>query len=810
LLLITHKALSNYVDQHGNPQRKKRSENLGNELAKVEGRFTEISLHNSFDTSYELIAAAFEMKKSRRIPEIDISNSIEKAFHARKKKVLFPLFASLYPLHPLTSFILPRISELVAQNERTMFTFLSSTQKNTLHDFATTHEFGDYLTPDYLYDYFEDQLRKAERASDVFQFYTRATRIGETLPVKSLRLRIVKTLALIYIIGYFEQLPPTYDVLQSIFVTNLDESVALDAALTQLRDESSVIYESHNEGFLSLREISGVNIHEQIVSEKNRVAHNTDTDLILNEHIANRPIYPTRYNDENFITRYFLVEFSKRVKVINGERFKIVPVQDSTYNTGFVKVTAPDGVFVIKYGGEIDDELKVLKAIDNLLRTATAGSVYRSELEFIRSDYLKSVDQYVDDVLSNSDFSERGSVQCEKWFSKYFQVNYELVNRHQITGTTQKARAKVLQVMMDESIQFAAINQAKKSNDVLENAPEEWSMQEKMIFWTFQKSTIDDKKEFLHVRKVILCEVANEKEKVHGENAIRFGHVYETLQSHDGKIGLRKGVIALCIAKVFGDELRKNGGARIVIREISGTGENVRNLRELPYCAETLNVVDKNPDAYTFEFVQQSEGGADIEKLAAEFDNYYVGNTKDITPHVLADAINKWYYSLANLTITSHPQYNALFEVIRKQIHHPMQFFDSELQAIEQQIGRRLPELKTELDVYINRAFSQVADLFGVESNEVDGVARAKTGMRLKDLDSAQFDVLLRDGGDAQSGGSGEQNANTFKLRKFEGKARILSNEISSALKEMRAAVTREEKEAVLEDMLKGVQNGIL
>jgi hypothetical protein len=811
LLLITHKALSNYADQYDDAKGKGQGKNRGNELAKVEGRFTEISLHNSFDTSYELIAAAFKLKKTSSFAEISDSNRIEKTFRSRGKEELTSLFAKLYPLHPLSAFILPRLSELIAQNERTMFTFLSSTQKNTLYDFAKTHDFGEFLTPDYLFDYFEDQMRKTEAASDIFKFYTRAAKIGETLPVDDLQLKIVKTIALIYIIGYFEQLPPTYDVLKSIFASKPAEIAEFDAALSRLRDEESVIYESHNEGFLSLREISGVNIREQIASEKGKVAKTAETDVILSTHVANRPIYPTRYNDENFLTRYFLMEFSKSVKVAKGERYVLSPMQKLVQGAASVKTRTHDGVFVIKYGGEIDDELTTLKAIDNLLQTATAGSVYRSELEFIRSDYLKSVDEYVDDVLSSEDFSERGSEQCEKWFSKYFQVNYELVNRHQITGITHKARSKVLEVMLDESEQFAALNQAKKSNDVLENAPEEWSMQEKMIFWTFQKSTIDGNKAFAQVRKVILGKTLPAEDLADGEEStIRFGHVYEALQSHTGKIGLRKGVIALCIAKVFGDELRENVGARIVIREISTNGGHVQNLRELPYCVDSLNTVDKNPSAYTFEFVQETEESTYIKQLAKEFDNYYVGNAKDVTPHVLADAINKWYYSLANLTVTSSPQYNALFDVARKQIYHPTQFFNGDLQAIEQEIGKGLPEVKNELDVHISRAFSEVADVFGVENNEVDGVSRAKTGMRLKDLDSAQFDALLRDGEDSQSGGFKDQNATSFKLRKFEGKARILSNEISTALKEMRAAVTREEKEAVLEEMLKGVQNGVL
>ena len=40
-----------------------------------------------------------------------------------------------YPLHPVSTFILPRLSERVAQNERTLFTFISATGESTLSAF---------------------------------------------------------------------------------------------------------------------------------------------------------------------------------------------------------------------------------------------------------------------------------------------------------------------------------------------------------------------------------------------------------------------------------------------------------------------------------------------------------------------------------------------------------------------------------------------------------------------------------------------------------------------------------------------------
>ena len=61
-----------------------------------------------------------------------------------------------FPLHPVSTFILPRLSERVAQNERTLFTFLSAEGTATLASFLDIYE-NDFtlVTPDWIYDYFE-------------------------------------------------------------------------------------------------------------------------------------------------------------------------------------------------------------------------------------------------------------------------------------------------------------------------------------------------------------------------------------------------------------------------------------------------------------------------------------------------------------------------------------------------------------------------------------------------------------------------------------------------------------------------------
>ena len=66
-----------------------------------------------------------------------------------------------FPLHPVATFILPRLSERIAQNERTFFTFLSAEGTATLPAFLDKYENEFTLvTPDQIYDYFEPLFKK--------------------------------------------------------------------------------------------------------------------------------------------------------------------------------------------------------------------------------------------------------------------------------------------------------------------------------------------------------------------------------------------------------------------------------------------------------------------------------------------------------------------------------------------------------------------------------------------------------------------------------------------------------------------------
>ena len=83
-----------------------------------------------------------------------VTNSI---VHAYKNKIVYGCF----PLAPMSAYALLHVSEIVGQNERTLFTFLSQNEEYTLNAFAESERNSfEFITVDYIYNYFEELFKK--------------------------------------------------------------------------------------------------------------------------------------------------------------------------------------------------------------------------------------------------------------------------------------------------------------------------------------------------------------------------------------------------------------------------------------------------------------------------------------------------------------------------------------------------------------------------------------------------------------------------------------------------------------------------
>lgn len=132
--------------------------------------------------------------------------------------------------------------------------------------------------------------------------------ILERLDPSSLESKIVKTLSLIYILEQFEKLQPSKDELISIYSARY-EVVEINRAIDDLIEQEYVIYLKRSNNFLRLKQTSGVDVRRKINDlielQKNRVTIKET----LNSSNFDNYMYPSRYNNDRDMTRYFSFEF---------------------------------------------------------------------------------------------------------------------------------------------------------------------------------------------------------------------------------------------------------------------------------------------------------------------------------------------------------------------------------------------------------------------------------------------------------------------------------------------------------------------
>jgi hypothetical protein len=209
LVLITHKVIGGYI-WNLPPE-------YVQEWRRIGERFLSLDVSSDPLVTYRLIAAALTTPDEETWTSYlethrqDLAQMLDKALEHR----LFPeldetqvrrwVIEGAYPLHPLTVYCLPHLSNKVAQNERTLFTFLTADDPLALSDLldrmASDGRDG-WIGPEALYDYFADALRADTGPGGVHPIWAAAEHaLRKTQDDEGLAHRLVKSLAVLQTIG---------------------------------------------------------------------------------------------------------------------------------------------------------------------------------------------------------------------------------------------------------------------------------------------------------------------------------------------------------------------------------------------------------------------------------------------------------------------------------------------------------------------------------------------------------------------------------------------------------------------------------
>jgi hypothetical protein len=695
LMLISHKDIANYID--GNLPKDKVDGWRG-----VSGRFKHLNLHNNYSQMYEIITEVirkspafwhdFLTANQKRFDDLKDRFTKNGLLDRQNPNEVITAVEGCYPLHPISTFILPRLSEKVAQNERTLFTFLSADDKYTLSAFVRSAT-GDFslLTPDYIYDYFEPLFRKEPYTSEVHKMYKLTASVLRRVEGKPLHAKIIKTIALIYLVEQFEKLPPIVDIIVDAFRDSVKSTQEIDIALKELIDNECVVYLKRSNNYLKIKETSGVDTGEEIAKVKGTLFANTRATTILNDSAFDSFMYPTAYNDEKDIIRYFDFKFldssdfwavddwEKKISDSKADGVVYAIVLQSMEEIEDIRRAILDDrephnriVFILpkKYADISKD------ALDYAATTYLQGRAADAEDEILADEYgifVEDLSEVVGAFIDGYTRPEHGNATyyylgaehilkrkaqlsglltniCGDIFRYTPVINNESVNKNELTTVAINSRTKILAGLLASEL---------SPNIGLTGTGQDVSIMRSTLIQTGVLENVDsDPKINLQPNCENMAVMLNEISRFFTANAaqkggVSFQSLYDTLTLYENGYGLKFGVIPIYIAVVL--HLYKNN---LVV---------LYRGNEVKITPELLNDINESPKEYYVVLEDWNEEKARymtrLEEVFAEFVAEREKSYNSFT--YLFFAMNRWYLSLPKFAKETTVKYKASGETER-------------------------------------------------------------------------------------------------------------------------------------------------
>lgn len=674
LMLISHKDIANYIDS--NLPKDKVDGWRG-----VSGRFKHMHLHNNYSQMYEIIAAVikkdknkwaeFKKKYQNRFDDLKDRYTKNDLLDKHNQKEIDNAVEGCYPLHPIATFILPRLSEKVAQNERTLFTFLSAEDKFTLSVFLKQAK-GAFplLTSDFIYDYFEPLFRKEPYTSEVHKIYKLTASVLRKVESKSLHAKIIKTIALIYLVEQFEKLPPMVDVIVDAYRDAVASPKEIHETLEELIERECVVYLKKSNHYLKIKETSGVNIQEEINKYIQQKLLNIDATDILNTSIFDSFMYPTAYNDNNDIIRYFDFTFisSKTYwgvenwndfivdKKSDGVIFAIIPENQSEIDKLEADVQKNKSeyrriVFVLpKKFIDVNKDTLDYAAVTALKVEASEDEILSDECDIYIDDLSEVVSSFINNYArpenGNAYYFYRGrqynfrrkaqlsgllSDICNEVFYRTPVINNESVNKNELPTVAINSRTKLLAGLLANEL---------TPNLGLTGTGQDVSIMRSTLIQTGIIENVDSNPTIQlmppdnRMRDMLLEISTFFSVNAAKKSGAKFKELYDVLTLQDNGFGLKRGVIPIYIATIL-HLYKKN----LVI---------LHNDNEVKITPELLNDINQSPQNYSVVLENWNEEKAQymalLETLFSKYVKEHEKGYNSFTYILLA--MNQWYLSL--------------------------------------------------------------------------------------------------------------------------------------------------------------------
>lgn len=606
LCCITHKSLSSYY--------KNKKDITVNSFRTVEGRFKEVRFNRSLNQNYQIISMTLIKKKNfKSIFENEYKKN-EEFYNIVCNYEIFNgvdhnlISMDCFPLNPLTTFAVVNISEMIAQNERTLFTFISDNDTNSLSTFIKNNNKG-LFNVDKVFDYFYNLFEKSDN-EEIRKLNYKAkvclSKVGDILSK-----RIIKVLTIIKIIDD-DSFISNLEMISSCLNEKKGEvSLALDKLLKEKLLKKSFATECYDFALASSKIIDS-KVDSFLISK----VKNENISSILNGIFDSEFVLPRRYNAKNKMTRFYRQKYIADFELINLNSFHVFFDKEfcdgfifNVINTGVDKEVVKSHFFKIennktvilrltekKFDKNAIREVFRIDALQYVLSEKNLDEIVRDETRLIIADEINELELVLAKMYSktntellsiykNSNFFELLSDVMDNVYSCTPVINNEMINKEaDVSMQYIKSRNTVVNLYLSKKI----LKDQEELVGFTKTSPES------TVFNSIKNTNSIEKRTVLDEIKLFL----NESEEKRNVSSV----IVNKLKN--APYGIRSGVLPLLFA--------------MAISELNNNVLFYFEKREIDLNAENINKMVSNPEKYYFS----------IEKGSNEKVNYLFGLMK--------------------------------------------------------------------------------------------------------------------------------------------------------------------------------------
>lgn len=305
-ITILHQALDRYAEHMTAGRRA--------EWAKVQGRFEDVAFEERTEQIIRLLSQAVrheggesDLRALRKQAKTYSQDAVGLGLRcgSLSPPEMQECLTGCYPLHPLTTFILGPLFRQLAQNERSLFAFLASSEPFGFQEFLreATLKDGPYRL-DKLYDYVMTSLGSTLFAQARGKLWAEVQSALDRLnDASDLEIKLAKTIGLLQALGTAATIPPSVGTLQAALKGSADEA-EIEQALRRLTQRSVVVFRRHT-GSYALWEGSDVNIEDRLQAARQSVERDQSLAAFLTKQAPPQPLIARRHYFQTGTLRYF-------------------------------------------------------------------------------------------------------------------------------------------------------------------------------------------------------------------------------------------------------------------------------------------------------------------------------------------------------------------------------------------------------------------------------------------------------------------------------------------------------------------------